>query len=116
VTREARLVNAGHHPVFIVSEDGFRDIDATGTVLGFHETEYGEIRETLSPGSTVVFASDGIIESGIDRPYGVDRLKEVVWKNRHAPADEIVNSVLGSVMSYSVQVTDDMSIVVAKSL
>ena len=64
----------------------------------------------------MVFASDGIIESGIDRPYGVDRLKEVVWKNRHAPADEIVNSVLGSVMSYSVQVTDDMSIVVAKSL
>ena len=116
VTREARLVNAGHHPVFIVSEDGFRDIDATGTVLGFHETEYGEIRETLSPGSTVVFASDGIIESGIDRPYGVDRLKEVVWKNRHASAAEIVNSVLGSVMSYSVQVTDDMSIVVAKSL
>lgn len=115
-TRIVRLVNAGHYPVFIVSDDGFQDIGATGTLLGVHETTYDEIQEELSPGRTLVFASDGIIESGIDRPYGVDRLKEVVWQHRSDPAEDIVNSVLKSVMSYTVQVTDDMSIVVAKSL
>ncbi|MCC6484469.1 MAG: SpoIIE family protein phosphatase [Armatimonadetes bacterium] len=115
-TRRLRLVNAGHFPVFIAREAGFTDIPPTGSLLGLHETEYGEIEETLNPGDILVFSSDGIIESGLDRPFGADRLKEVVWANRALSAGQIADSVIDAVLSYASSPTDDLSVVVIKGV
>lgn len=115
-TRRLRLVNAGHFPVFIAREDGFTDIPPTGTLMGLHETEYGEVEETLNPGDILVFSSDGIVESGMDRPFGADRLKEVVWQKRRAPARKIADEVIDAVLSYASSPSDDLSVVVIKGV
>jgi hypothetical protein len=115
-TREIRMVNAGHFPVFIARENGFTDIPPTGTLLGLTELPYEEITERIDPGDILVFTSDGVIEAGIDRPFGVDRLKEVVWSNRHKSAEDIANAVIDTVLSYEVAVSDDLSVVVTKGV
>lgn len=115
-TREIRLVNAGHFPVFIARKDGFQDIGPTGPLLGLHESKYGEIKELLDPGDILVFSSDGIVEAGTDRPFGAERLKEVVWENRSKPAASIVDAVLRAVQSFGGAVSDDLSIVVTRAL
>lgn len=115
-SREVRLVNAGHHPVFIAREDGFNDIHPTGPVMGLHECEYTEHSEVLNPGDILVFTSDGVTEAGADRPFGTDRLKQVVWDNRRRTAGEIADAVIDAVQSYDVAPSDDLSVVVTKSL
>lgn len=116
VTRRIRLVNAGHHPVFIAKANGFRDIPPTGPLLGLNESTYEEITERLEPGDILVFSSDGVVEAGAPHFFGVDRLKDIVWQNRERSADEIVSAILDAVQSYDVAVSDDLSVVVTKVL
>lgn len=115
-SRRIRLVNAGHFPVFIAGLDGFRDVRPTGPLMGLEESVYSETEERLAPGEILVFTSDGIVEAGADRPFGAERLKQVVWENREASAKEIADAVIDALFSYDVMVNDDLSIVVTKSV
>lgn len=115
-SREVRLVNAGHSPVFLANGDGFTDILPTGTVLGLHENKYEETRLKLRSGDILVFSSDGVVESGVEAPFGTDRLKEVVWQLRGEPAQGIADGVVDAVLSYDMDVSDDLSVVITKVL
>jgi phosphoserine phosphatase RsbU/P len=78
-TRTVVFANAGHlHPLFI-DEHGAQFLDTErGLPLGINCGDYSETRVTLSPGSRLVFYSDGITEAvnAGEEEYGLDRLAE----------------------------------------
>jgi sigma-B regulation protein RsbU (phosphoserine phosphatase) len=78
-TRTVVFANAGHlHPLFI-DEHGAQFLDTErGLPLGINCGDYSETRVTLSPGSRLVFYSDGITEAvnAGEEEYGLERLAE----------------------------------------
>jgi sigma-B regulation protein RsbU (phosphoserine phosphatase) len=76
-TRTLTFANAGHlHPLFIDGNSArFLDTER-GIPLGLSCGEYSETSVTMSPGSRLVFYSDGITEAvnAADEEYGLDRL------------------------------------------
>ncbi len=78
-TRTVTFANAGHlHPLFI-DDDGARFLDTErGIPLGIGCGDYSETCIKLSPGSRLVFYSDGITEAvnADEQEYGLDRLAE----------------------------------------
>jgi sigma-B regulation protein RsbU (phosphoserine phosphatase) len=71
------FANAGHlHPLFI-DDAGVQFLDTErGRPLGLSCGDYSETTVTLSPGSRLVFYSDGITEAvnEAEEEYGLDRL------------------------------------------
>ena len=115
-TREIRMVNAGHEPVFFCREDACEDVPPTGPVLGVSESEYGERRYQFSPGDILFFCSDGIVDAGITEPFGIPRLKRMVTENRHLSAAELADLVIQAVYRYVSRPHDDLSLVIVKAV
>ena len=109
--RELTFANAGHlHPLF-VDEKGAHFVDTErGLPLGLSCGDYSETTVVLSPGSRLVFYSDGITEAAneAEEEYGLDRLAHHV-ASRNASAV----SVLDDVRSFAsgVSLSDDASVV-----
>jgi sigma-B regulation protein RsbU (phosphoserine phosphatase) len=78
-TRTVIFANAGHlHPLFI-DDHGAHFLDTErGLPLGLSCGDYSETTVTLSPGSRLVFYSDGITEAvnTDEQEYGLERLAE----------------------------------------
>lgn len=76
-TRVVTFANAGHlHPLFI-DDDGAQFLDTErGLPLGLSCGDYSETTVNVSPGSRLVFYTDGITEAvnAADEEYGLDRL------------------------------------------
>jgi sigma-B regulation protein RsbU (phosphoserine phosphatase) len=94
-TRSVTFANAGHlHPLFIDDNNAqFLDTER-GLPLGLSCGDYSETIVTLSPGSRLVFYSDGITEAvnEAEEEYGLDRLARHV-ANHDASAVSIVDDV-----------------------
>jgi sigma-B regulation protein RsbU (phosphoserine phosphatase) len=94
-TRELTFSSAGHLRPLLVDENGARFLDSErGMPLGLGTGEFSESRVKLSPGSRLVFYSDGITEAteGSDQEYGADRLRDHVLQPG-ASADSILANV-----------------------
>jgi len=78
-TRSVTFANAGHlHPLFI-DDHGAQFLDTErGLPLGLTCGDYSETTVALSPGSRLVFYSDGITEAvdADEQEYGLERLAE----------------------------------------
>ena len=110
-TRCITFANAGHlHPLF-VDEGGAQFLDTErGLPLGLSCGDYSETTVVLSPGSRLVFYSDGITEAvnEAEEEYGLDRL------GRHvACQDASAVSVVEDVRAFAngVGLRDDASLV-----
>jgi phosphoserine phosphatase RsbU/P len=80
-TRELTFSSAGHLRPLLVDENGARFLDSErGMPLGLGTGEFSESRVQLSPGSRLVFYSDGITEAtdGSDEEYGANRMRDHV--------------------------------------
>jgi sigma-B regulation protein RsbU (phosphoserine phosphatase) len=120
----ARIVNAGHTPVFICSADGvLEEIPTTGPLLGLMESRYGEVERTLKPGDILFFCSDGISEAGVPGPlFGEARIRDTVRAHRAESADAVADAVMAAALEWCGSSggggapTDDMSLVVVKAV
>jgi sigma-B regulation protein RsbU (phosphoserine phosphatase) len=110
-TRTVVFANAGHlHPLFI-DEHGAQFLDTErGLPLGINCGDYSETRVTLSPGSRLVFYSDGITEAvnAGEEEYGLERLAEHA-AGAGASAVTIVDDVRAFATSSGVR--DDATVV-----
>ena len=80
-TRELTFSSAGHLRPLLVDDQGARFLDSErGMPLGLGTGEFSESRVQLSPGSRLVFYSDGITEAtdGSDEEYGANRMRDHV--------------------------------------
>lgn len=79
--RELSIANAGGTLPLLIHGGEVTEIDVRGVPLGLlPNTDYDEVRLSLSPGDIVVFASDGVHESMNSdlEEYGSARLKDLL--------------------------------------
>jgi len=110
-TRIVTFANAGHlHPLFI-DGNGAQFLDTErGMPLGLSCGDYSETTMALSPGSRLVFYSDGITEAvnGDEQEYGLGRLAEHAVSPA-ASAISIVDDVRAFANGFGVR--DDATVV-----
>lgn len=118
---ETRLINAGHPPAMVVSNNTVKTLNASCIPLGLTEDPNCEIQITnLRKGDLLVIYTDGVIEARNTNgeEYGMDRFSETISKNRHFSAGEIVKAIqlsLGEFMG-EMPLHDDTTVVVLKYL
>ena len=103
--RTLHYVNAGHVQPAVVRVDGDVEyLTEGGMVVGlFAGVRYERGHVKLHPGDVVVFCTDGITEANnsSEEEFGTERLVDLVTRERHLPAQEIVQAVMTSVDSFS---------------
>jgi len=110
-TRKLVFANAGHLLPLLVDDRGEHFLDTErGLPLGLGCGDYSETHVTLTPGSKLVFYSDGITEAvnGSEEEYGLCRLAEHAIK-----PDASAVSIIDEVQSFAngTGVRDDASVV-----
>lgn len=97
--RSHRLVylNAGHNPGLLLRRSGEPlHLSSAGLPLGLMpQSKYGASEIELEPGDLVCIYSDGITEceGPEEEEFGLDRLIEVLRKNRDRPLGEIIEAI-----------------------
>jgi sigma-B regulation protein RsbU (phosphoserine phosphatase) len=110
-TRTVAFANAGHLRPLLIDDSGARFVDVErGLPLGLGCGDYSECQINLSPGSRLVFYSDGITEAvnASEEEYGLERLAT------HAVSPEAsAVSIVDDVRSFAngAGVRDDASVV-----
>jgi sigma-B regulation protein RsbU (phosphoserine phosphatase) len=114
--------SAGHCPGILLRDgDRIDQLESTGTVLGaFPGMTYEERRLTFRPGDTLFLYTDGITEA-VDpqgRQFGLDRLIDVLRKQRGKSAGDLGDEVLREVRGFTGvrELTDDITFVVLQVL
>jgi phosphoserine phosphatase RsbU/P len=115
-----RYANAGHdRPVLVSSLGKPMFLEEAGLVLGLlEESGYEDVSVPLAPGEALVVYSDGIIDAadGQDLEFGRDRLLDLLAGLRGAPADVLLDRIVGEVRRHSGDApqTDDMTVIVVR--
>ena len=103
--RTLHYVNAGHVQPAVVRVNGDVEyLTEGGMVVGlFAGVRYERGHVKLHPGDVVVFCTDGITEANnsSEDEFGTQRLVDLVTRERHLPAQEIVQAVMTSVDTFS---------------
>jgi phosphoserine phosphatase RsbU/P len=120
-SRRLTLSNAGGPYPLLVRDGVVQSIRVAGIPLGlFADTQYDEITVDLVPGDTVLFASDGILESAnpAEEEFGPDRLSSVLSiVSPQQSAEEIAAAILAATDEYSgagVAAHDDRTLLVLR--
>ena len=104
-TRRLTLANSGGPYPILVRDGIVQSIRVGGIPLGLYpDTEYEEITLDLQPGDTVLFASDGILESenAQQEQFGFDRLSAVLASvsPKHSASD-IADKIMAATNHHS---------------
>ena len=103
--RGMHYINAGHIPPLLVRKNGeVVSLDQGGMVIGlFSAVDYERGSVKLMPGDVLLCCTDGIIEAcnKNEDEFGADRLVEVIRRNSHLSAKELVHVVAREVADYS---------------
>jgi PAS domain S-box-containing protein len=114
--------NAGHPPplLFRGSRGDFVELEVTGIALGvMGGLEYEERQVSLSSGDILVLYTDGVTEA-INKDvkqYGAKRLRSIIQASRQLPAQDIMESILEDISSFSSGQAqyDDITMIVVKA-
>ena len=96
-------VNSGHTSALLRDTEGTTELKANGVPLGLFSHAVTDAQLcVLQPGSTLLLASKGLIESkkAFHKEYGFKRLAGVVRDAKFVTAAELCAQVLGDVESY----------------
>jgi sigma-B regulation protein RsbU (phosphoserine phosphatase) len=115
-------VRAGHDPAIIYdpARDEFEELKGSGVALGVNEGfDYEEnYRRGLTNGQIIAIGTDGIWEA-VNREgemFGKTRFRNIIRKNAHAAAGDILNAVYSELSLYTrgQRSEDDITLVVIK--
>lgn len=113
--------NAGHPAPFVLTSNGVRRLETSGTVVGlFPDSEYQQSTTRLAYGDVLVAYTDGITEA--ENPsgneFGESRLIDLVEQVRAKPSDRIVAEILRAVNEWIglSEPQDDITVIVAKAV
>ncbi len=123
-SNKVRYCKAAQEPGLLMKINGEVDeLKTSGQVLGlFSEKDFpgmldfkdGEI--DLESGEKIFLYTDGIVEAQNrnEEFYGLDRLKEVLSKNRNLGAQDLIDSVYGDLMDFlqGLPIHDDLTLLV----
>ncbi|MBZ5704047.1 MAG: SpoIIE family protein phosphatase [Acidobacteriia bacterium] len=114
-SRTLTFASAGHLPPLLIDQQGARFLDSEkGMPLGLGFGSFSETRVELSPGSHLVFYSDGITEATNPQgeEYGRERLRDHVLRE-----DASLETILADVRSFAngVELRDDATVICVKA-
>jgi phosphoserine phosphatase RsbU/P len=119
--RRLTISNAGTPYPLLLRDGAVQSLRIAGIPLGlFPDTKYDSISVDLLPGDTVIFASDGILESTNAEleEFGNDRLSATLTQvDSQQSATEIANNILTATDKYSgagLAPSDDRTLVVLR--
>ena len=100
------IVNAGHDPGIVISEDGgMRHIPAGGVALGMVNMNlpYDGQQLALEPGEGLLLFTDGIPEAmnEHDEPFGDETLEKFLVRNRGLAAEEFLSLLVDDVQRHA---------------
>lgn len=101
---EIEIANAGHSPVLLVSQNGVRQIEATGVPLGmFSTSRYAVEKIRLEPLDSLLLYTDGISEARdvSGNEYGIGGLSLAAGGRHGWPSNELVSACLKDIEQYS---------------
>jgi serine phosphatase RsbU (regulator of sigma subunit) len=109
--------NAGHLPPILVDSSGSRTVPTpVGTPFGVGEVRRQTSRITLSPDSTLVVVTDGLVERrGEDIDQGIERLLLATACGEPLTASDLVQRMLQSGIRSSLQ-DDDVTVLALRRL
>ncbi|HZG65227.1 MAG TPA: SpoIIE family protein phosphatase [Herpetosiphonaceae bacterium] len=119
-TGDLRYTNAGHNPPLLLRSDGRIEMLSTpGIALGvIEDAPLNEKATTLDCGDLLICYTDGVTEAinEAEEEYGVARLTDVVIRNRHLPAQAIIDTILGDLLEHTGRLPafDDVTLVLLK--
>jgi sigma-B regulation protein RsbU (phosphoserine phosphatase) len=118
-----RYSNAGHNPSILLpaSVSEYKALDIGGMPVGIiPDAKFPNAEILLREGDIIVMYTDGIVEAdnGKDELFGLERLCNVVDKNRDSDAEEVREAILSEVDSYTdgSLLADDTTVVVLKKV
>lgn len=111
--------NAGHLPPIVIRRGEVIRLDVNGIVVGaFPFAKYDESRMKLLSGDLLVCYTDGVTEpeNEYGEMFGDERLIQVLQKNAGRDEEEIVATVIDSVLEWTGagELQDDMTLLVAR--
>lgn len=114
---QARYVNAGHNPAFLIHEDSVKTLGASSVPLGMLPgSSYEECPIRLESGDLLVAYSDGLTEAENERgeQFGMERVETLIRQLRSEEPRVIGERLLREVDRFlgDARPTDDLSIVV----
>lgn len=115
-------VRAGHEPalLFDPGSNRFEELEGMGVALGINGDYSYQENEKLGfgNGQILVLGTDGLWETSntSEEMYGKDRFREMIQRNAHKNANEIVSAILSNVKAFSASAIpeDDITLVVVK--
>jgi sigma-B regulation protein RsbU (phosphoserine phosphatase) len=113
------LANAGLEPPLLRRRTGeWESMAVGGVLLGVDpEADYPEARANLGAGDMVLIYTDGLTEARCqDELFGTDRVREVVDKNAHRRAGDLVQALIQAARCFADRPLDDLTVVVLKQL
>ena len=119
LTGECRYANAGHNPVYIISENGIKVAERVKGMLigGFTGIEYGAGVFTLEHGDSIVMYTDGVTEAHSENNeiFSEKRLENVLASCREKTVNEIGDDIIKSVNGFQRgEQFDDISLLIWK--
>jgi sigma-B regulation protein RsbU (phosphoserine phosphatase) len=115
---EVRLVNAGHPPALLFTEEGLcRELEATAPPLGvIADTRYTEYRFQLGNGSLYIY-SDGVTEGYIDDHSMLELsglFKLIASMDTHLPAIERLQQIIQPFEQSAQPLRDDVTLLLVE--
>ncbi len=120
--RELCWIRAGHDPplLFHSESETFSKLEGNGLVLGVDDSfVYStHVTDGIDKGDILLIGTDGIYETrnSKNEMFGLERVKEIILKNRHEPAHTIREHLVSEVTSHRGEMDqeDDITLVVIK--
>lgn len=122
VSSEIKVLSAGHGPIlwYRRSTNKLENFEAQGIPLGMiNGMGYEDARiHCLKAGDMIVLVTDGFYEwqNPDGDEFGLDRLKETIWRARDCPAEEVIARLHREVKHFArgTRQEDDLTAVVLK--
>ena len=112
--------NSGHNPPFYLpyESDKCEELDTEGMLIGIMpDPKYYTAERVLHKGDLIVLYTDGIIEAEHNGEFfGLERLKELIIRNRSCDVEEIQDKIISAVKEYTQDEpqSDDITLMVLK--
>jgi sigma-B regulation protein RsbU (phosphoserine phosphatase) len=118
INHTLKYVNAGFNPPFIVDAGGMVDtLGGGGIALGMlDQLEMETTAIPIQPGDVMVMYSNGVVEAEDEfkKQFGIERLINLVIKNRGHSAPEILAAVEKELLDYALPSASDLTLVILK--
>jgi serine phosphatase RsbU (regulator of sigma subunit)/anti-sigma regulatory factor (Ser/Thr protein kinase) len=110
-----RLAGGGHPPALLVTADDVHQIPAGGIPIGFPGAgSEGEVSLTLGRSDTVIFYTDGLIESTKDIVKGLDALGRHARETASYPATSLARALVDRALEGAVRNDDSLALVLRR--